>query len=1625
MPKTEKVLRRYSNVLTFLGVLVSCLFFQSHLSAQCGTMVCNNVLQISMDENCQILFNPDLLLEGDPATQGSSFTLTIADLGIINQALDLTETIPIGTFEYKVTNQCGNSCWGKFFAEDNIGPRLVGDATCPKTDPCRFACNEISTVLNDATFTTHLNPDFTEHCAGNLDVIFEDKHIKATESCGIDTIKREWVANVNKHGEEVRMVITTQYFVFDPVDMDKVWMPPTGAITIPCHISEHPDSIAAYLDDPLTCENEGIPFAYPHIEGTPMNCNECAPIEIHFKKLKELKEDVPILITDPSGDEQWVLIDQWTKETDSRNICGCDEWNQLVSEVNETYSVEGQIIGITSAFPGMLDADGKCKSWPTQSEWMTGMDPWTGSGTWTGTGSGTTPSPNHIPLYGNDKVCNLITDKEDLIIPICGTGDYVSSYKVVRTWTVYDWCSANTKKSVQIIKIEDLEGPTFTIQDSVSLSTDPWLCGVNYDVPPPSNLSDKCSPHHISYTVHLDGSPSLQVIGDADDGYTILNIPKGDQKLIYTVSDNCGNSTQDTTLLWIKDNIPPVAIAKENIVVSLTSSGQNAGVAKVFYNSINNGSYDVCSPQVKIEIRREKDLCGILGNDTYTSGRNRGDLNFGLHPDSTGLVDADGGQYIKFCCDDLTEGTFGIHKVWMRVWDDANMDGVIGNTGDNYNEVWANVRVEDKLNVILTCPKDITVSCYVGLDSLSVLGTPDTRGACAVNVVYEDELPSTHCPTGEVIRKWYVDKDIDGKFDTGEKFCKQIINVTDPRPMFCGDIVFPRDTIVDCANAEMDTAPIWTGDHCGLFGFSEKVEIFDLQDEYCYKIVRRFTVIDWCQYNPNSGSDLGVCYGTQKITVSDDVAPTFPVCEDKIVESADADCVVTDFTISQTAIDEGDCPDKELVWSICLDLGSNRSCDYTYQAVTQSGEELVVDLVDEDGNALAMIAGTHSVTWTVTDACDNDATCTTKLIVADTKAPTPICIEALSTAVMSTNGSVEIWATDFDPDKKSFDNCDKSLTYSFSGEEIISNLMISCRPSGDDVNCGDCKQTVVFPLATLVAVEASEIVVGGQVLDLGYPFSLNDPFDQQRLLDELLALDYDVEGRIDPSDQSLEITVNYAGEEFESVNIDGGDSYEFTCTDCIGSIENGLFIENGQSQTFQLPMWVWDDGYDADCNGRISIDERNKDWCMVMLRVDDNVGVCADTESSSAAMIAGDIQTDQGVMVEAVEVVISSMHPEHPSMALTQNNGLYAFRDNPMQLDYEISAARDDDDINGVSTLDLVLIQKHILGLTILDSPYKIIASDINNDGNISARDLVELRKLILGIYAELPSNSSWRFVEKAQEFQDAYSPFPFIENIEIYDLSADMLAQDFIGIKIGDVNSNVKANNLIASEVRANSNMVLSVDQQSVKAGDRVELDFRSEDFQSVYGMQFTMRHTGLRLVDIASGAIELSEDNIGIIKEDGLLSFSWGDVESVSSDEVLFTLTFEALESVELSNTINITSQVTSAEAYTSDSYILNDVTLQFNYSDEEQDFVLYQNEPNPFSSKTEIGFSLPESSSVTLKIFDVNGKLVLQREGSYPKGLSIIELNSDDLSSSGILYYQLDAGKYNATKKMVMIN
>ncbi|MBK7937268.1 MAG: hypothetical protein IPJ82_09340 [Lewinellaceae bacterium] len=123
----------------------------------------------------------------------------------------------------------------------------------------------------------------------------------------------------------------------------------------------------------------------------------------------------------------------------------------------------------------------------------------------------------------------------------------------------------------------------------------------------------------------------------------------------------------------------------------------------------------------------------------------------------------------------------------------------------------------------------------------------------------------------------------------------------------------------------------------------------------------------------------------------------------------------------------------------------------------------------------------------------------------------------------------------------------------------------------------------------------------------------------------------------------------------------------------------------------------------------------------------------------------------------------------------------------PTGTKFTITPSKDTNYLNGVTTYDLALIQKHILGLQLLDSPYKIIAADANQDGKVTSFDIVVLRKLILGYTSKLPNGKSWRFVPYDYVFPDQTDPFqpPFPERIEEPD---SPFSYRFTGVKIGDV---------------------------------------------------------------------------------------------------------------------------------------------------------------------------------------------------------------------------------------------
>lgn len=84
----------------------------------------------------------------------------------------------------------------------------------------------------------------------------------------------------------------------------------------------------------------------------------------------------------------------------------------------------------------------------------------------------------------------------------------------------------------------------------------------------------------------------------------------------------------------------------------------------------------------------------------------------------------------------------------------------------------------------------------------------------------------------------------------------------------------------------------------------------------------------------------------------------------------------------------------------------------------------------------------------------------------------------------------------------------------------------------------------------------------------------------------------------------------------------------------------------------------------------------------------------------------------------------------------------------------------------------------------------------------------------------------------------------------------------------------------------------------------------------------------------------------------------------------------------------------------------------------------YSLSQNYPNPFNPVTNIKFSIPEDGKVSLKVYDISGRVVMVMADGYMKaGIYNAEVDASGLSS-GVYFYKLMADKFAQTKKMVLI-
>ena len=424
----------------------------------------------------------------------------------------------------------------------------------------------------------------------------------------------------------------------------------------------------------------------------------------------------------------------------------------------------------------------------------------------------------------------------------------------------------------------------------------------------------------------------------------------------------------------------------------------------------------------------------------------------------------------------------------------------------------------------------------------------------------------------------------------------------------------------------------------------------------------------------------------------------------------------------------------------------------------------------------------------------------------------------------------------------------------------------------------------------------------------------------------------------------------------------------------------------------------------------------------------DEISVIGGCNNSSSSLISGLVFTDAGMPVEGVQISNDTNHPEYPVTSTTNKHGEFTFDANPTGNDYTIMSTKNNDYTNGVSTLDIVKTQRHILGLDLLDSPYDMIAADVNRSMSISASDLVSMRKVILGINDKFENNYSWLFVSTDEQL-DSQFPFLFNEGIEIKNLSEMVYDNDFIGIKVGDVNGSARANSAHrTAEVRSDISLELNYMDRSVDAGKIYNVDITSNNFEDVFGFQFTTEMSGLELIDVKSSTIDLTNENVGFIRPQvATISYATAYARSNDDSSTLFTLQVKATRSGILSEMIAISDAMTPIEAYINNSFDEVSVKLEASsMANAESGFALYQNAPNPFNATTDISFNMKHAGEAVIIIYDTAGKKIYETKKHYAKGYNSVMIESSELrSASNILFYQLSTEGFTATKKMTLID
>lgn len=403
-----------------------------------------------------------------------------------------------------------------------------------------------------------------------------------------------------------------------------------------------------------------------------------------------------------------------------------------------------------------------------------------------------------------------------------------------------------------------------------------------------------------------------------------------------------------------------------------------------------------------------------------------------------------------------------------------------------------------------------------------------------------------------------------------------------------------------------------------------------------------------------------------------------------------------------------------------------------------------------------------------------------------------------------------------------------------------------------------------------------------------------------------------------------------------------------------------------------------------------------------------------------AQPITGLIQTETNVPVHNVEV----------GDVMTDINGNYEMLNPTFPL--TVAPYKNDDPLNGVNVCDLIAIRNHILGIENLDSPYKIIASDLNKNNGITTFDLVEITRVLLGVESEFTTSNSWRFVDEDFVFPSPTNPFatPFPEVININN-NPTAFEANFVAVKMGDVN-NSALGSYPGTQVPDTDVLFFDFEDELVDAQDEFVVEFKAKDFVEGLGFQFSLNYdvNKLEFIEFSEQELATANGNIESMQvnpvNNGVLGALWiatNPTNAVTLDDgdVVFNVKFKVLDQTQLAESIMFTGDLVPIASANSQGCYGEVNSPPFTTSTNHTIASLSNIDiyPNPTNEHFNLELDLTTSKNVNIELFNLIGQDLLTK--SY-EGISIKDQIDISNFSNGIYFLSIEVDGEIVTKRIV---